>query len=241
LLLSEIYDFLDLLSPFALQENWDNSGLQIGSKKDTVKQIYLSLDIDFALLDTIESDSLLVTHHPLIFKGLKSLDKETYPANLIYKMVEKNISLISMHTNFDKTHLNRYLCEEILGFALEEQSDFIASFNLEMSFEEVLNRVASRLEIKNLSFLKNSDYIKKGSLVCGAGGSLLESCKSDLFLSGDLKYHDYIKAKSEGISLIDITHYHSEKHFAHLLHQHLKNLPIKAIIANFESPVENRH
>ncbi len=85
----EIYNFLNELSPFSLQSEWDNSGLLIGDLNTIVKTIYLSLDIDSELLESIEDNSLVITHHPLIFKGIKKIDFSAYPANLIQKMIQK--------------------------------------------------------------------------------------------------------------------------------------------------------
>ena len=112
----QIYDFLDELSPFSLQESWDNSGLLVGEFDLDVSSIYLSLDVDSDLVEEMQEGSLLITHHPLIFKGIKKMNFSSYPSSLIHKMIQKNISLISMHTNFDKTHLNRYVASDILGY-----------------------------------------------------------------------------------------------------------------------------
>ncbi len=63
----DIYNYLDEISPFALQEKWDNSGLLLGDLSEEVERVYLSIDVDEKLLDTIEENSLLITHHPIIF------------------------------------------------------------------------------------------------------------------------------------------------------------------------------
>ncbi len=99
--ISEIYKFLDNLSPFELQESWDNSGLLLGDFNQDITKIVLSIDVDEALIDSMENDTLLITPHPIIFGGLKQLEFSKYPANLIPKMIRKNISKIAMHTNFD--------------------------------------------------------------------------------------------------------------------------------------------
>ena len=122
--LGEIYDFLDALSPFSTQASWDNSGLLIGSRDDEIAQIYLSLDVDSALLEEVAENSLIITHHPLIFSGLKQLNFAKYPSNLIQTMVQKKISLIAMHTNFDLSHLNAYVASK-LGFVVSESKDFV--------------------------------------------------------------------------------------------------------------------
>ena len=87
--ISEVYAFLDELSPFELQESWDNSGLLLGDFNQDVQKIVLSIDVDESLIEEMEPDTLLITHHPLIFGGLKQLEFSKYPANLINKMIKK--------------------------------------------------------------------------------------------------------------------------------------------------------
>ena len=64
--IKQIYDFLDNLSPFNLQESWDNSGLVVGSMNDTFNEVYISLDLDIDLVLKLNENSLIITHHPLI-------------------------------------------------------------------------------------------------------------------------------------------------------------------------------
>ncbi|EJD4498681.1 Nif3-like dinuclear metal center hexameric protein, partial [Campylobacter jejuni] len=65
--LSEIYNFLDQLSPFNIQESWDNSGILLGDKDSEISTVYLSLDIDENIIKEASENSLIITHHPLIF------------------------------------------------------------------------------------------------------------------------------------------------------------------------------
>lgn len=81
--LGDIYKILDTISPFELQESWDNSGLQIGSFDDNIKSIVVSMDVDFDLLNSLKEKSLLITHHPLLFKSIKEINFAKYPSNLI--------------------------------------------------------------------------------------------------------------------------------------------------------------
>ncbi|ECJ8768846.1 Nif3-like dinuclear metal center hexameric protein, partial [Campylobacter jejuni] len=64
--LSEIYNFLDQLSPFNIQESWDNSGILLGDKDSEISTVYLSLDIDENIIKEASENSLIITHHPLI-------------------------------------------------------------------------------------------------------------------------------------------------------------------------------
>ena len=89
--LKEIYDFLDNLSPFALQEKWDNAGLLVGSFDDEIKNIYISIDLDEELVQEVEENSLIITHHPLIFSGLKRINYDTYSTKLLKELIKKDI------------------------------------------------------------------------------------------------------------------------------------------------------
>ena len=92
--ISEIYEYLDKLSPFEIQEPWDNSGLLVGDFSQDISKIALSIDVDEALIDSLDENTLLITHHPIIFGGLKQLEFSKYPANLIHKMIRKNIQIL---------------------------------------------------------------------------------------------------------------------------------------------------
>ncbi len=146
--LKQIYSILDELSPFELQESWDNSGLQVGEMEDEVKQVYLSLDVDTFLIDEVKENSLIIVHHPLIFKGLKRLDSSIYPSSLIKKMIKKDISLIAMHTNFDSTHLNRYVASEVLGYKDITCEGHICYFDVNCSFDELALHVKNSLGLE---------------------------------------------------------------------------------------------
>lgn len=234
--ISQIYEFLNTLSPFELQENWDNSGLLIGDFNQEIESVVLSIDVDEALIDSIEANSLLITHHPLIFGGLKQLEFNKYPTNLIRKMIQKNISNISMHTNFDKTHLNDYVAKDILGYDVLYKDSFIAYLEINEEFDAFAAKVASAFSLPHVRCVKNRDFIKTAALTTGSGGSLIKQIKADCFLTGDIKYHDAMEAKSINLSLIDIGHFESEHFFAEILLKHLKNLGLKAIISSSKNP-----
>ena len=232
----EIYKFLDELSPFDLQESWDNSGLMIGDMNQEVNKIALSIDVDEELIDSLEKDTLLITHHPLIFGGLKELDFNKYPANLIQKMIRKNISNIAMHTNFDLTHLNEFVATEVLGYKVARREGFVIYLNVNEEFDIFAKKVASVFKLPHLKSVKCSNFVKKVALTTGSGCSLIKSIDADCFLTGDIKYHDAMEAKSINLSLMDIGHFESEHFFAQILLKHLKNLGLEAIISSSKNP-----
>ena len=234
--LSQIYAFLDDLSPFELQEKWDNSGLLVGDFNQEVKKIVLSIDVDEALIESIEEGTLLITHHPIIFGGLKQLEFSKYPANLLQKMIQKNISNISMHTNFDQTHLNEYVATEILGYKIAQKDGFVAYLDIDEDFDIFASKVASAFSLPHAKCVKSSQRVKRVALTTGSGCSLIKSIKADCFLTGDIKYHDAMEAKSINLSMIDIGHFESERFFADILFKHLKNLGLEAIISSSKNP-----
>jgi len=236
--LGELYDFLDALSPFSTQANWDNSGLLIGQRSDEIDHLYLSLDIDTALLEEVPENALIITHHPLIFNGLKQLNFAKYPANLIQTMVQKKIALIAMHTNFDLSHLNAYVVSK-LGFEIVEQKEYVAYFDVNQSLENLALHVKQSFDIENLRVVYAKEWIGRCALTTGSGGDLIAKIDADCFLTGDLKYHQALEAKENNLSLIDIGHFESERYFPECLAIYLKNLPLKAIMSNSKNPFQH--
>ena len=231
-----IYDILDDISSFDLQEEWDNSGLNVGDFNQDIKKIYISLDLDEKVVDLMEENSLVITHHPLIFKSIKKIIPDRFSTKLLLKMIKKNISLIAMHTNFDKTHLNEYFATKVLQFEGISE-DFIFYADVDMSFDELVDYVKKRMNLNFLRVVKTKDKIKKVAITTGAGMSLLDLVRADCFLTGDIKYHEAMDAKVRGISLIDITHYHSEKYFVDCLYEILDGrIDIELVKINSDDP-----
>ena len=236
--LKKIYKILDELSPFELQASWDNSGLQIGEMDDKIKQVYLSLDVDSFLLEEVKENSLIITHHPLIFKGIKRLDSSVYPAKLIKKMIKKDISLIAMHTNFDITHLNKYVAKEVLGYEDITCDGHVCYFDVDCTFDDLALHVKKSLGLKILRSVGAKKHIKRCALTTGSGGDLIGEVDADCFLSGDFKYHQALEAKENDLALLDIGHFESESHFPACLSKNLIKFPLKAIITNSKNPFE---
>jgi dinuclear metal center YbgI/SA1388 family protein len=234
--ISEIYKILDEISPFELQEKWDNSGLNVGSFNDEVEDIILSMDMDEELLESLSPNTLLITHHPLIFGSLKNIDYDSYPAKFIKMMIKKDISHIALHTNFDKSDLNRYVAENIFKAEILEEEEFVVYFDVDMSFDEFAVHVKQRLDLDYIKAIKTNNHVKRVALTTGSGASLLNLVKCDCFLTGDIKFHDAMLAKALGISMLDITHFDSEKYFTQALSSKFEKLDIKHKCASSKDP-----
>jgi len=172
--LQEIYNHLDKISPFELQEKWDNSGLIVGDMQREVSQIVLSLDIDEMMIEEAKEGTLFVVHHPLIFGKLTQLDFAKYPSNLMEKMILKKQSCIAMHTNFDQTHLNKYVFEKILGFKTEKQKDFLCTTQGKWNYKALLSLIKEKLDLPTLKVVGKKENITSIALCTGAGASLID-------------------------------------------------------------------
>ncbi|WP_104761344.1 Nif3-like dinuclear metal center hexameric protein [Helicobacter cetorum] len=239
-LVGEVLEVLNTISPFEFQESWDNSGLNLGSKNNEISEIIACLEVTLEIATHAKQNALIITHHPLIFKPLKALDYTTYPSNILKLLIEKNISTISMHTNFDKTHLNKHFAKTLLGFDnLIEKNLILVKENLNWEFDKLLEHVKFCLGVEKLACAKGSQMIKEVAFVCGAGAFALHSLKPQTCLiTGDIKYHDSMIAKSLGISLIDATHYYSERAFAQIVAEILHSYDYLVTIEHFENPLQ---
>lgn len=100
-----VCDWLNEIAPFETAESYDNVGLLVGSSKAPVHKILVALDATPAVLD--EADrlgvQLIVTHHPLMFRGTKRILEEEYEGSVIRRLIRRDISLIAAHTNLDQS------------------------------------------------------------------------------------------------------------------------------------------
>ena len=101
--ISDITNYLESLAPLSSQESYDNSGLLTGSKNDEVTNALIVLDCTEAVVDEAirKKCNLIISHHPIIFKGLKKLTGRNYVERTIIKAIQNNIAIYAIHTNLD--------------------------------------------------------------------------------------------------------------------------------------------
>lgn len=233
----KLLEILDSTSPFELQEKWDNSGLILGALEKEFSKIYLSLEVTLELLERMDSNSILITHHPLIFSPLKQLNFAQYPTKLIEQAIKKDIQLISMHTNFDKTHFGKYITQK-LQIKTSTQENFAMRFMWEGPIESLIKHTKEKLAIPTIKFTQgNSKTPQRVALVTGSGGSFIRELNSiDCLITGDVKYHEAMEAQALGINVIDCGHYELECYFGEILSPILTNYGYKAIILTSQNP-----
>ena len=99
-----VYNLIHTVAPFDTQQEWDNSGLLVGSPLQEVSSVLFALDVTQPVIDEAVAlgAQLIVTHHPLMFSAIRALTDETCEGRLLRRLVTENISLISAHTNLDQ-------------------------------------------------------------------------------------------------------------------------------------------
>jgi dinuclear metal center YbgI/SA1388 family protein len=115
--LSVLIRFLEEFAPLNYQESYDNSGLLIGEIEQEVVSALVALDCTEAIVDeAIENGcNLIITHHPIVFKGLKKITGKTYVERVLLKAIRNNIALYAIHTNLDhvKYGVNGVICDRL--------------------------------------------------------------------------------------------------------------------------------
>ena len=235
MILNEIIKVLEKKFPVTNKEEWDNVGLMIGRRQNEIKKIQLSLDVTMETIDNAIKNGvdLIISHHPMIFSGVKKINSDTIIGEKIIKAIENNIAVYSLHTNLDSTKdgLNDYVGKKlnlidgkIIDEINENESGIgrVYSLSEKIKFSDFLEKIKENFLTNNLRVAgKNLDelLIKKVSIVNGAGSSYWRKAKkmgADLLITGDLKYHEALDAKEEGMYILDAGHYESE-HFFHMI------------------------
>lgn len=115
--IKEIINLLQQVAPLALQESYDNSGLQTGDAQAEVTGVLLTLDCTLAVLEEALQNgcNLIVAHHPVIFRPLKQLTGRNEVEKIIIRAIQNNLAIYACHTNLDNTlaGVNAKICEKI--------------------------------------------------------------------------------------------------------------------------------
>lgn len=237
----EIRELIDKLCekyPLDLQEDWDNSGLQIGNLDNELKNVLISLDLEEEGVDmAIENDcNLIITHHPYLFNGTKSIDFTDSFYNRLEKVIKNDISVFAMHTNLDiaADGLNDNLCQ-ILDIQKAQVLELDKDLGLGR-YGEIEKTKAKDFARKVKEILKANELVCYGDMekeiskvaVCGGAGSslfddaIIQGC--DLMITGDVSYHMGMDYANRGLIIIDPGHFASENHVIYKLENILSEM-----------------
>lgn len=224
----DIATAIEVFAPLSLKENWDNPGLQIGDPEMDITGILLCLDVTEEILKEARKRdcNMIVSHHPLIFGGLKRLTGATPVERIAANAILDKIAIYSAHTNLDSAFEGiSYEMAHMLGMkdyrplepnpsGDEKQGLGIVGMVKPTPKLEFLRKVKETFEVRDLRYSAQTPgiVVRKVALCGGSGGSLIKAALAtgaDVYLCGDLKYHDYTSYGSD-ILLADIGHFESE-------------------------------
>ena len=240
----DVTQVIEGFAPLSIQEKWDNSGLCIGSPDAPVSSVLFGLDCTPELVDeAIECGAdMIVTHHPLIFSGLKKISPDDMVGEAVFKAIKAGISLYAAHTNADKVIAGvsgamaaklglknvEILSEDGEGTGL----GVVGELSEPMTAQQMVEMVKERFALKTVKASKPVEgEITKVAMCGGSGGSLISAAKAagaQLYISGDISYHNFFTP--EGFMLMDIGHYESEIEIVDILFSLVKkNFPTFAV------------
>ena len=240
----DIIKVIEDFAPASIQENWDNSGLCVGSPEDEVTSVLFALDCTPELVDeAVECGAdMIVTHHPLIFSGLKKISSDNLVGRAVIKAVKAGISIYAAHTNADKViagvsgAMARRLGLENVAVLADEGDGtglgVVGDLPRPMCAEEVMRLVKERFGLKVLKSSRPLDVLVTKVAMCGgSGGSLIGAAQrtgAQLYISGDISYHNFFTQND--FMIMDIGHYESEIDIVEILFSLIKkNFPTFAV------------
>ena len=228
----QIIELIDGIAPFRLAERWDNCGLQAGSYQAEVGKVMVALDVTAEAMAAAAAQDvdLLLTHHPLFIEPPKQIDFDAMPGQVISMAARHGIQIVSAHTNLDKAEdgLNDYFSEYLKLTDLtplvpepdgEDGQSRVGIGRLgnlagDPTVKQVAEQLKEALGIPNIRAIGNLDKKVSTAAVCtGSGGSLLNAffaTPAQIYITGDIKYHEAREIEIHDRALIDVGHFASE-------------------------------
>ena len=238
--IKQVLEALEQFAPLPLQESWDNAGLQIGLTEAEVSGALLCLDVTEAVVDEAvrRGCNLVVSHHPLLFRGLKQVSDLTGVQRTVRKAIKADVSIISMHTNLDSARggVNWKIAERLglqhVHFGQEQEASALCGSPAENG-QWVMGELPEPLEAR--AFVAHvKERMQAESAMCnelllrpirrvaicgGAGDFLLDEVidsGADAFITGEMHYHQYFGHEQQ-LQICVIGHYESEHYTKELL------------------------
>lgn len=256
---SEIAAWFDRKWPEALACSWDNVGLLAGRGDKEVKTVYVALDATEEVVQAavLAGADMLLTHHPLIFGGVKQLNDRNALGRRLLSLIKADISCYSGHTSFDiaKGGMADLAAEQLglfgktevlLPLEVTEEQDGVpvgigkvGVLKEPLTVDELSEIVKEQFGIPAVTVYSAGKKVRKAAISPGSGKSMLQAALRigvDVLITGDMGHHEGLDLVAEGISLIDAGHYGLEHIFvdavAEALHKEDEELTIiKAPVA----------
>ena len=245
--IKEVLSALERFAPLPLQESWDNAGLQVGLTETEVSGALLCLDVNERIVDEAISKgcNLIVSHHPLLFRGLKTISDLNDVQRTTMRAIQQGIAVISMHTNMDNARggVNFRIAEKLglenvrfFNPEAESGSGVVGEYAEPLAADDFIIAVkkAFGVECAMCNELLRRP-IKRVAICGGAGDFLLDEAvknQADAFITGEMHYHQYFGYEQQ-IQICVIGHYQSEQFTAEIFEEIIqKECPgVKTFIA----------
>ncbi|MCR4860461.1 MAG: Nif3-like dinuclear metal center hexameric protein [Bacteroidales bacterium] len=232
----DVVSALERLAPPCLQDDWDNSGLQVGFPGAAVKRILVCLDVTEAVVEEAVAGGfdMIVSHHPLIFKALRQVSDATYQQRCVVRALASGISIYSAHTSLDNAPggVNHRIAS-VLGLedlhwlcpkdGFDAGSGLVGELPRPEEDKAFLSRLSRLFGVQNLRHSETSGRPVRRIALCGGAGAFLlpdaVRAGADCFVTGEFHYHDYFE--NQGVLLAELGHYQSEQFTQDLLQEYL--------------------
>lgn len=233
----KIIQTLERLYPPSFAEDWDNVGLLVGDEEAEISRIFLALDVTDETLNSAVNfhADLMITHHPMIFSGIKQVNAGNYLGRRIIKMIKEDISCYAMHTNFDICGMAElsagYLQltdTSVLDVTFEDSGRAegigrVGTLPRRMTLRECADFVKKALNLSHVTVYGDMEQsLERAAVSTGSGKSMVAkaiSSGAEVLVTGDIDYHTGIDAPSRGIAIIDAGHYGTEAMFIDFMRQ----------------------
>lgn len=227
--IKEVICALERFAPLPLQEDWDNAGLQLGLTETEASGALLCLDVNERIVDEAISKgcNLIVSHHPLLFRGLKTISDADYVQRTVMKAIRAGIAVVSMHTNMDNARggVNFKMAEKMgltdveffapKGGGGDAGSGVIGSLPQALAADDFVIGVKKQFDVECAMCNELLRRPIRRVAICGGAGDFLlgEAIKAgaDAFVTGEMHYHVYFGHEQE-IQICVIGHYQSEQY-----------------------------
>jgi len=240
----ELMEYLEELSPKQYAQDWDNVGLLVGDKTKDIRSVFIALDAtDEVINEALDCDvDMIITHHPLIFKGMKQVVDDHFIGKRIIRLIQNDINLYAMHTNFDVMGMADAAADELelTGCQVLQKTyeDDISTEGFgrvgklpdEMSLRDCALYVKECFDISMVTvFGDPEERVEIAAVSPGSGGSIIDSAVevgADVLITGDIDHHEGIDAVARNLNIIDAGHYGLEHIFVPYMKEYLnRNIP----------------
>ena len=225
----QIYEAIQKKAPFQYQLGFDNAGFLVGRRNAPVDRVLIALDITRDVVDeAVELGAqLIVSHHPVIWEGVKQLTDVTSGGDLLLTMAEHGIAAICAHTNLDAVaegvndalacKLGLTQVEQLSQDGVDEQGKPYGIGRIgqveAQSLETFAVLVKQRLGAACVRVVDSGKPVHRVAVGGGSCGSMLGDVVAagcDTFVTADVKYDVFLAAKAQGLNLLDAGHYPTE-------------------------------